>query len=187
MEGRRFRHLRATRHRLDWPMQRRIDVLLKTPHFGFRLGASEIVERACRLLGSAELPAQISANLRHAKDGFGGDVAVIGHERGDDVDRARALFDRLAGFAIGFQAAKYIFGARRGRVIVDVLGACDRCGGASTGAGSGHRPTAPAARRRATPWAPRPSPAIPSTRSPRTSPCASSPWCSTSWSWSAAT
>ena len=104
MEGRRFRHLiRATRANgrsaAKWPA-------LEASHFGFGLGAPEIVERACRLLGGAELAAQISANLRHAQHGFGRDVAVIGQERCDDVDRTGALFDRLARFAIGFQQPK---------------------------------------------------------------------------------
>ena len=47
----------------------------ETSHFRFGLRAPEIVERACRLLGRAELPAQISPDLRHAEHGFGRDVA----------------------------------------------------------------------------------------------------------------
>ena len=54
------------------------------------------------------------------------DIAVIGQQRGDDVDRAGALLDRLPRLAIGLHAAKDIFGARRGRIIVDVVGVRDR-------------------------------------------------------------
>src|SRR5205085_8076571 len=61
------------RYRLDCRRGWRYAVPLETSHFGFGLGAPELIECACRLLGSAELSAQIAANLRHAEDGFGRD------------------------------------------------------------------------------------------------------------------
>jgi hypothetical protein len=39
---------------------------LETSHFRFGLSASQIIERAVCLFGSAELSAQISPYLRHA-------------------------------------------------------------------------------------------------------------------------
>src|ERR1700732_4698363 len=51
---------------------------LETSHFGFGLSSPQLVERTCRLFGRSELPAEVSAHLRHAQDGFGRDVAVIG-------------------------------------------------------------------------------------------------------------
>ena len=96
--------------------------LLEASHFGFGLRTPEIVERACRLFGGAELAAHITANLRHAQHGFGRDIALIGQQRCDDVDRTGALFDRLPRLAIRFHAAEDVFRPRRSRVVVDFLG-----------------------------------------------------------------
>src|SRR6185312_8804494 len=85
---------------------------LETPHFGFGLRAPEIVERILGLLRRAELAAEISPDLRHAQHRFRGDIAVVGQERGDDVDGAGALLDRSPGLSVGFHAAIDIFGPR---------------------------------------------------------------------------
>src|SRR3982074_2185600 len=87
-------------------------VRLEAPYFGFPLRTPEIVERVGRRLGIAELRAEISLHLRHAQHGLGRNVAVIGNDRGDDVDRAGALLDRLPRLAIGLHAAIDIFGPR---------------------------------------------------------------------------
>ena len=80
---------------------------------------------ALRLFGRAELPAKISPDLRHAQHGFRRDIAFIGHQRRDNVDRTGALLDRLPRLAVRLQAAENVFGTRRRRIIVDVLGARD--------------------------------------------------------------
>ena len=67
----------------------------KTPHLSFGLGPPEIVERVARLLGGAELAAEIPAHLGHAEHRLGRDIPLVRHERGHDVDRTRALLDRL--------------------------------------------------------------------------------------------
>ncbi len=71
--------------------------------------------------------AHISPDLRHAEHRFGGDIALIGHERSDNIDRTGALLDRLPRLAIRLQATEYVFNARRRRIIVEVLGARDHC------------------------------------------------------------
>jgi hypothetical protein len=50
---------------------------LEASHFGFGLGSSQFVERACRLFGRSELGTEVSTHLRHAQHGFGGDVAIV--------------------------------------------------------------------------------------------------------------
>src|SRR4051812_42731055 len=101
----------------------------ETPHFGFRLSASQIVQRAIGLFGRAKLTAEISPYLGHAQHRFGRNVPVVGQQRGKDVDRAGTLIDGLPGFAVGFHAAEHIFHPRIGWIIIDLIGACgDRRG-----------------------------------------------------------
>lgn len=95
----------------------------ETSHFRFCLSTSKFIERACRLFGRAELSAKVSPDLRHAQDGFGCDVAIVGQQRRDHVDGAGALIDRLSRFAIRLEATEHIFRSRRRRIIVDALGA----------------------------------------------------------------
>src|SRR5450759_4241494 len=62
MEGRKPRDL--MRRDIAWTGDRERRYASETSHFRFGLGASEIVERASRLLGGAELSAKISLYLR---------------------------------------------------------------------------------------------------------------------------
>ena len=121
MEGRGLRHL--TRHAVGSPRKASARCRSETPHFGFRLGAPQIVQRAIGLFGRAKLAAKIAPHLGHAQHGFGGDVAIIRQQRREDIDRAGALIDRLPGFAVGFHAAEHILHPRIRRIIVDVIGA----------------------------------------------------------------
>jgi hypothetical protein len=87
------------------------------------IATSQIIDRARRLLGSAELSAEVSTYLRHAQDRFGCDVAFVGQQRRYDVDRAGALIDRLPCLAIRLQATEHILGSCGRRIVIDLVGA----------------------------------------------------------------
>src|SRR5262245_23505390 len=91
-------------------------------HFRFRLGAAQIVERRLGGLRCAELGAEIALHLADAQHRLGGDIALIRQDGCDDVDRARTLLQDVPGLAIGLHAGEHVIGARRGRIVVELVG-----------------------------------------------------------------
>src|SRR5262249_1863938 len=63
---------------------------LETTHLRLRLRAPQIVHGDLCGFRRAELAAEHPRHLRHAQHGLCGDVALIGQDRCDHVDRARA-------------------------------------------------------------------------------------------------
>ena len=131
------RHREGHVFRREWPVQpgarlscsfhgaprRRIEKSrLKAAHFRFRLRTAQILDRrrACSVERNWA-PQLFPATCDMLQHCFGCDVAFVRQERGDDVDRTRALFERMLRLAVGFHAAKHIIDPRGGWIIVEIL------------------------------------------------------------------
>ena len=91
----------------------------KAAHLRFGLRAPQVGEGVLRDGGAAENPADLAGRLAHRRDRLAGHIGVVGKERGDHVDRAGALLQRLARVSVRLHAGEDVVGARRGRVVVD--------------------------------------------------------------------